>query len=77
MVYNENTRISINKHIRNNWETKYKQYYHDKTMQWRLDHPEEYKNMMRIYMNKRYAYTKECKKFMKILIDDLEEEKEE
>jgi hypothetical protein len=69
MVYNENIRMSINKHIRANWETKYKQYYHDKTMEWRENHKEEYKANMRNYMNKRYAYTSECKKFMKISVD--------
>lgn len=71
MVYNENTRVSINKYIRNNWESKYKEYYYNKTKEWRENHKEEYKESMRIYMNKRYAYTRECKIFMKILVDEF------
>ena len=69
MVYNDNIRMSINNHIRANWETKYKQYYKDKTMEWRVKHPEEYREMMRIYMNKRYAYNKQCKKLLNISPD--------
>jgi hypothetical protein len=69
MVYNDNIRMSINKHIRANWETKYKQYYHDKNMEWRENNPEGYKAYMRGYMNKRYAFTSECKKLMKIPSD--------
>jgi hypothetical protein len=69
MVYNDNIRKSINKHIRANWDTKYKQYYHDKTMEWRENHPDEYRELMRVYMNKRYAYTKQCKILMNISPD--------
>ena len=69
MVYNEKSRISTNKHIRNNWVSKYKEYYHNKTMEWRENHLEEYRESSRVYMNKRNAYIRECKRLRNILFD--------
>jgi len=68
MVYNEQQKQYHYKYLRANWEEKYKEYYQNKTYEWRENNPEEYKRYMRNLMNKRNAYKREVQKFMNILL---------
>lgn len=69
MVYNEHVKKIINKHIKNNWDEKYKEYYTNKTKIWRELNKDYYNDIMRKAMNKRNLYIRECKKFRNILLD--------
>lgn len=69
MVYSENARVSITKHIKSQWDTKYKEYYTNKRDEWRKENKTEYNELMRKYMQKRNLYLNECKAFRQILLN--------
>jgi hypothetical protein len=69
MVYNEKTKMSIQKYLKANWETKYKEYYRETVGAWKKENKEHYNEYQRIYMQKKAAYMKESKRLMNICVE--------
>lgn len=67
-MVSESAKKATRRYITDNWDNKYKEYYHNASMEWRDANKEKYNQYLKQYMTNRYAFTKEVNRLKNICI---------